>query len=356
MKFSARTIGWLVALALIGYGLVYLVRLIWFQPSNIDYFFQRLMVERLGSDYESLTELRPPFLDNFSGYDADLEHVDTAVLGERARWANVSLETLVNYPYEELSAEDRLHIDIMKQWLTQEESEAQSAFYYSPFDPAYGMQIQLPIFMTNQHPIAERTMAEDYLSRIKRWGQKFYEGERLFLQQEAIGLRLSDYQLQQSLAQIDSFLAIPPNEHPLYTTFAIKAIQSISIDPTRMNERLASEYLSQVSTMIEDYVNPAYRSIRELLASRLSQTEASGGITALPNAKTVLKRDLQRYTEGEQTLDYWLAIAQKEFQQTSSILDSLLAQAGAKGLNRGEQYQALAAAARPDSSWYQKRA
>lgn len=356
LKFSARTIGWLVALALIGYGLVYLVRLIWFQPSNIDYFFQRLMVERLGSDYESLTELRPPFLDNFSGYDADLERVDTTVLGARGRWASFSLETLGDYPYEELSAEDRLHIDIMKQWLVQEESEAKSAFYYSPFDPAYGMQIQLPIFMTNQHPIAERTMAEDYLSRIKRWGQKFSEGERLFLQQEAIGLGLSKYQLQQSISQIDSLLAISPTDHPLYTTFAIKAIQSISIDPTRMNERLASEYLSQVSTMIEDYVNPAYRSARKLLASRLEQAKKVGGITALPNAQTLLERDLQRYTEGEQTLAYWLERAQNDFQQTAKVLDSLLAQEGATGANRGEQFQSLAAVARPDSNWYQNRA
>ncbi|MEL7339005.1 MAG: DUF885 family protein [Bacteroidota bacterium] len=356
MKFSARTIGWLVALALIGYGLVYLVRLIWFQPSNIDYFFQRLMVERLGADYESLTELRPPFLDNFSGYDADLEHVDTTVLGKRARWATFSLATLNDYPYDELSAADRLHIDIMQTWLAQEESEAMSSFYYSPFDPAYGMQIQLPIFMTNQHPIAERTMAEDYLSRIKRWGQKFSEGERLFLQQEAIGMRLSDYQLRQSIAQIDSFLAIPPNEHPLYTTFALKAIQSIAIDPTRMNERLASEYLSQVNTMIEDYVNPAYRSARGLLASRLEQASERAGITALPNAQTVLERDLKRYTEGDQDINYWRELAQSEFQQTVSLLDTLLQQQGATGETRGVRFRALAAAAQPDSNWYQNRA
>lgn len=355
MKFSARILGWLLALALVGYGLVYLVRLIWFQPSNVDYFFQRLMVERLDAEYELLTAIRPPFLDNFTGYDADFSRLDTSVLAERKRWAENSSQTLAAYPYEELDAQNRLQLDIMQVWLEHEASRAANGQYYSPLEPALGTHIQLPIFMTTEHPIVERTTAEDYLSRIKRWGKKFNEVERFYLQQEAMGLRLSRYQLEQSIAQVEGLLALPSTKHPIYTTFASKARQSIARDPTSMNERLASEYLSQVSTLIERDVEPAYRSLLSLLQSRLEVQPDLGGIAALPNAKNIFQSELARYTESEQNLAYWLAIAQDEFQTVTQELDALLIQEGYEKGALGSRYRALAQTALPDSNWLASR-
>lgn len=355
MKFSAKIFAWLLALALLGYGLVYVARLIWFQPNNVEYFFQRLMVERLGDDYESLTSIRPPFLDNFSGYDADFSRIDTGVFARRARWAESSSQTLADYPYEDFTASNRLKVDILALWLEHEAIRSQHSLYYSPLDPAFGTHIQLPLFLTTQHPIAERTTAEDYLSRLKRWGQKFDQVEGFFLQQEAMGLKLSRYQLSQSISQIEALLALPPTQHPFYTTFASKASQSIAIDPTRMNERLATEYLSQVSTQVEDQIEPAYRKLLSLLKQRLETAPEVGGIAALPNAQSIYASELARYTESDQDLAYWVAIAQTEFQLVASELDSLLKVEAGLDASRGQAYLKLAQSALPDSGWLKRR-
>ncbi|MEL7531321.1 MAG: DUF885 domain-containing protein [Bacteroidota bacterium] len=355
MKFSARIFAWILALALIGYGLVYVAQLIWFQPSNVEYFFQRLMVERLGDDYEKLTSIRPPFLDNFSGYDADFSRTDTAVIGQKLRWAQSSRQTLADYPYEELTAENRLKVDILSVWLEHEATRSKHSVYYSALEPAFGAHVQLPLFLTTQHPIAEKTTAEDYLSRLKRWGQKFDQVEGFFFQQEAMGLKLSRYQLEQSIAQIEALLALESTEHPFYTTFATKASQSIAIDPTRMNERLASQYLSQVSTQVSDQVEPAYQRLLSTLQKRLATATDEGGIAALPNAQSIYAAELARYTESEEELAFWQEIAQTEFQHIAKELDSLLEVEGAGGRNRGQAYQSIAQKHLPDSTYLRSR-
>lgn len=314
------------------------------------------MIERLGDEYESLTRIRPPFLDNFSGYDADFSRSDTAVMGQRMRWAQSSLQTLADYPYEELTADNRLRVDILETWLEHEASRAKHSLYYSSLEPAFGEHVQLALFMTAQHPIAERTTAEDYLSRLKRWGQKFDEVERLFLQQEAIGLKLSRYQLAQSIAQIEALLALSPTEHPFYTTFAAKASQSIAIDPTRMNERLASQYLSQVSEQIRDRVKPAYQRLLSLLQKRLESATERGGIAALPNAQSIYEAELARYTESELGVAFWQDIAKREFKSISQELDSLLQSVGANDTRLGQAYRSIAQADWPDSSYLASRA
>ncbi len=355
MKFSARIFAWILALALIGYGLVYVVQLIWFQPSNVEYYFQRLMLERIGDDYEELTSIRPPFLDNFSGYDADFSRIDTAVLAARGRWAELSKQTIEAYPYEELTADNRLKVDILRVWLEHEAIRAKHGQYYSPLEPAYGTQIQLPLFLTTQHPIAERTTAEDYLSRLKRWGQKFDQVEGFFFQQEAMGLKLSRYQIEQSIAQIEALLTLKPTEHPFYTTFATKASQSIAIDPTRMNERLASQYLSQVSTQVEDQVAPAYRRLLSTLKKRLEAAPDLGGIAALPNAQSFYEEELALATESEEGSAYWLGIAKEEFNSIALELDSLLELVDAQGNTRGEAYREIARKDFPDSTYLSSR-
>ncbi|MEO0468858.1 MAG: DUF885 domain-containing protein [Bacteroidota bacterium] len=336
MKLTFKRISAILILALLIYAGVYVSRIIWFQPSDINVFFDRYHYSALDARPELLSEAGHSLLENFADYHSLLTDVSPEGHKRQQWFRQDNVSTLKSYETEGLSIEEAISRDVLLTYLQNEITEKDNSLYLDPLSPQGGIHTDLIHFLSYLHPVTDYETSNSYRTRIRKFEEVIAQiGERLDWQEEK-GFYPSRFQVEADLAFLEKFAAIEPLSHPLYHTFAVRATR---VDPTRMNEYQATEILESLDKHLAESLSPALSQLQQRLSDRLEQCPDSYAKVAYPAG--FFASQLGLYTDSTQSPEALHTLLTSIQQQTQSEADSLLASLPTEGESRGQRLRSL---------------
>lgn len=322
-------------LVLVAAGGVWLSKLIWFKPFNIDHFYNRVFVEYALENPEMLTSMRmlPPALDWYNDDFADASPAQDVAMMAITRDA---LETLRSYDFDSQTESQQLSTRILD-WFLDNGVRGEPYMYHNyPVNQLFGTQSSLPSFMAEQHLVTRPEEAEDYLVRLSRFDDVFAQLDESLRLREAKGIVPPTFVVDHVLNETRNFVATPAKENILYTSFEEKLAELAEItdeDRARM--------LAAAEAEITNTVYPAYRDLIEYLEYLKPKTTSDDGVWKLPDGDAFYRYALRTHTTTELDPLEVHAIGVREVESIQAEMDSILRAEGYTEGTVGERMLAL---------------
>lgn len=251
MRISFTRLSFILFVIILLYGVTWAARAIWFRPSDIEVFFNRLPYELAVQYPEKTSQVNIPQASLLLAYNSYLDEADIDKVKEKAFWQNID-NTLAGYTPQTLTPNQRFQYENLRWWSRQQAHPEGFDSFYTP----YRETLDFFYLMEVIHPINSKEEAEAYISRVKRFKVKL---DSYFGKVEAPCDSLTRSRIKQ---RFNKWVELPVSQHPLYTTFAKKAIAA---DPTLLNEAEAARLLGEVAKRIQNEISPLFQNIAESL-------------------------------------------------------------------------------------------
>jgi len=275
------------ALKWLGLGLTGLVLLagalfinVWyFKPLRIDWFYASAFAKSAIESPEMLSSLRilPRWLDF---YGSDLDDASPAADQRAADRQRDAYSTLRRYDHSARDREAQLSYDTMEYYLRLQLEGDVWRHHDFPVNQLFGMQSDLPNFMTQVHQVTDVFEARDYIARLDKFPRKFDQLIESLKLRETMGVIPPQFTVEKVLVQMRGFVAKVPKENPLYTTFKDKLDK---IPPDRMDAATRERLLADVDAAIRGSVLPAYRKLIGYMSALLPKAQGNHGAWHLPD-------------------------------------------------------------------------
>ena len=295
LKTLLKLLGALLGVVLIAVS-VFLVNLFWFRPFSIDHFYEKIFISFVLEQPELLTSLG--IAEQF-GYRRHNAHLDDASMAkvERdfANWHGY-LSELKSYDFAAQTPAQQLSTRVLTWYIESQLEGEKFRFHNYPVNQLFGVQNQTPEFLINQHRIADRRGAEDYLSRLGEVGRKFDQVLEGLALREQKGVIPPRFVIERVLTEMRSFADTPALKNPLYTNFAgkVEALPELTA-----NDKQALN--AQCAEAIQSTVVPAYRKVISFFEGQLARSTIDDGVWKLPDGDAYYRYRLQRETTTRMT-------------------------------------------------------
>ena len=149
---------------------------------------------------------------------------------------------LRRYDRSALDREAQLSYDTLEYFLRLQVEGDVWRHHDFPVNQLFGMQSDLPNFMTQVHQVTDAGEARDYIARLDKFPRKFDQLIESLKLREAKGVIPPQFTVEKVLVQMRGFVAKAPKENPLYTTFKDKLDK---IPPDRMDAATRERLLAR---------------------------------------------------------------------------------------------------------------
>ncbi|MEP7182198.1 MAG: DUF885 domain-containing protein [Betaproteobacteria bacterium] len=275
---------------------VFVVNLIWFRPFSLDLFYEKIFVTFVLENPELLTSLG--IAEQF-GYRRHNAHLDDASIAKTehdfALWHQY-LADLKSYDLAAQMPAQRLSTQVLTWFIESQLEGEQFRFHDYPVNQLWGVQSQTPEFLIQQHRIADRRGAEDYLARLGEVGRKFDQVQEGLVLREQKGVVPPRFVIERVLTEMRGFAGKPAVENPLYRHFAGKVE---ALDGVMPADRQALK--ARCVQVIESGVVPAYRKLIGFLEEQLSRATTDDGVWKLPDGDAYYAHRLRSQTTTRMT-------------------------------------------------------
>lgn len=331
---------WLrTALMALLFAVVILSTQTWFfKPLKLEWFYTRAFASLALDSPELLTDLGmlPSWLDFHSHRLDDASPAHERVIADEIR---ADMAVLEEYDRNALKRDDQLSYDTLHFYLRTELEGEPFIRHYFAFNPAYGVQSNLPEFMAEMHQVRNKKDAQAYIARLRLFPRKFaqtLEGTRL---SEAQGIMLPRFAVERVLEQMQAYTSMPAREHQLYIGLRNKlaAIPIAEMDaPTR------SALLAEAEAAIRYQVYPAYAMVIAHYAEQLPRLEKNDGAWSLPNGDAYYAWAVRKHTTTDLTPKQVHELGLAEVAKVGAQMDKILQAHGLKEGSIGARVQQLA--------------
>ncbi|SES70592.1 DUF885 domain-containing protein [Anaerobranca gottschalkii] len=303
--------------------IIWLIRLLYFKPVNINHFFERVMLKFALRYPEILTMIR--VLEKFGIYSHNkkLNNLSDKFIQKEIKRIEREFQILKSYDRESLSDKDRLSYDIME-WFLGDSVEGGKYKYHSyPVNQLFGVQNQLPSFMVSFHQINTLRDAKHYIIRLKKFKKAFMEVEEGIEIREKKNIIPPLFVIEKVLMEMENFIMTPAEENILYKNMEKKLKKLNKISP-----KVQEELLEKTKKAIKDDVYPAY----EILINCFKRLKPKGvkdvGVWNLPNGDQYYQYLLKHYTTTELTAEEIYNIGIKEVERIQGEIKDILTRLG----------------------------
>ncbi|HST12251.1 MAG TPA: DUF885 domain-containing protein, partial [Terriglobales bacterium] len=294
-KTVFKTLGALLAVALLA-AAVFLVNLIWFRPFSLNLFYEKTFITFVLENPELLTSIGVAEQFGYRRHNAHLDDVSIAKADhDFALWRGY-LADLKSYDLAAQSAEQLLSTRVLTWFIADVLDGERFRFHDYPVSQHFGVQSQTPDFLINQHRIADRRGAEDYLLRLGEVGRKFDQVLEGLTVREKRGVVPPRFVIDRVLAEMRGFAGKPAVENPLYKHFASK-VQTLP-ELTAADKQALEARCAEV---IERGVVPAYRKLIAFFEGLLTRSTTDDGVWKLPDGDAYYAYRLRSATTTRMT-------------------------------------------------------
>ena len=164
-------------LGLLGAGLVagsiVVVNLLWFRPFSLNLFYEKIFVRLCSENPELLTSLGIAEQFGYRRHNAHLDDASPAKVDRDFARLHENLSDLKAYDFATQSPAQQLSTRVLTWYLENELEGEKFRFHDYPVNQLFGVQSDTPDFLIQQHRIADRRGAEDYVARLGEIPRKF---------------------------------------------------------------------------------------------------------------------------------------------------------------------------------------
>jgi uncharacterized protein (DUF885 family) len=263
--------------------------------------------------------------------------------GRRAALARRGLEELSRIPGDSMTPVQRTSAALLEWALNNTVASAEFATHSYVFDQFNGLQLDLVNHLTSGHPIRNRRDVENYLTRLPLVAPLLDRGIAEARVGASAGIIAPRFILERTIEQLDGFLKDAPGTNPLVATLDERIGQ--------LGESIAAtdrqSFVAAAEKITSQSVLPAYRRVRDFLASQLPQSTDDAGVWRLPRGDAFYARALQTYTTTTLSADEIHAIGLREVARLEGEMDGILTQLGYTSGTVNARYAQLEAALQP---------
>ncbi|MCX6129369.1 MAG: DUF885 domain-containing protein [Proteobacteria bacterium] len=280
------------ALAVFLAGGVFVSKLIWFKPFQIDHFFDRVFLLQAFNKPEMLTQIHMLEQYGISFHQSKLDD-ESQKAGERQReFLRDSIAILNSYQRENLSYDQALSFDIYHWYLTHSLKTADQWRYHNyPVNQLFGVQNNFPSFMESSHPVTKESEARDYIARLSKLGLKFEQLMEGLKIRESKSIIPPSFVIDKVLEEMQAFVASKPEDNILYKALANKMLKS-----GKFSELDQAHWLDQAKTQLVQNVYPAYQSYIDYFTRLRTLSTNDAGVWKFPDGDLYYAHALESQT------------------------------------------------------------
>ncbi|GAH03349.1 unnamed protein product, partial [marine sediment metagenome] len=196
---------------------VFLIPTLWLKPWVINHFYTRVFTRFVLRRPMLLSSLRLLEPIGLQFHNDGLDDLSVEFNLKEARWFDRQLKILRSYDRDGMDEAGRLSYDILE-WFMVDVQEGNRYMYHNyPVNQRGGIHINLLDFMVNTHRVDGLRGAEQYVTRVSRFGVAFdqvLDGLKL---REEKGIVPPLFVIQHVLKEMNDLIAVEPSENVLYT-------------------------------------------------------------------------------------------------------------------------------------------
>jgi uncharacterized protein (DUF885 family) len=256
------------------------------RPCSFNHAVERITLQSLMGDPEMLTYLG--FIDNtlLDFHSGKLTDSSPAHERESREMAKKGLVLLQGYDRSGLSRQEQLTDDIFSRYLRDQVESERFPYHLNnvncptpyPVNQLFGVQSEVPAFLESMHRITGKKSADRYIQRLRAFRVKFDQVLESLRMREAMKAIPPRFVVTKVINQMESFIAAPPSENILYTSFAAKIDACRTIDREE-REKLKKQALQDISST----VYPAYGKLIAYMKDLKMKTGTDDGVWKLPD-------------------------------------------------------------------------
>ncbi|HEX5687883.1 MAG TPA: DUF885 domain-containing protein [Ideonella sp.] len=332
-KTIFRTLAGLIAAALLLVA-IFVVNLVWFRPFSLNHFYEKVFVAFMLDNPELLTMMGVAEQFGYRRHNAHLnDESDAKAQRDFAQWRQ-NLADLKAYDLDRQTEEQRLSTRVLT-WFIESQLEGERFRLHNyPVNQLFGVQSQTPDFLINQHRIADRRGADDYLARLGEIGRKFDQVQEGLVLREQKGIVPPRFVIERVLAEMRGFAGKPSAENPLCVNFKTKveALTDVGAADKPGLEARCPELVDQV-------VRPAYQKLITFFEGQLTRATTDDGVWKLPDGDAYYAYRVRRETTSTMTPQQVHELGGSEVARIESEMKAILT---AQGQLQGDETAAQA--------------
>ena len=335
MRRALRITAVAAAVMLLGLG-VFLVPTIWGKPWSIEHFYTRVFLELLLRHPMLLSQLRVLEPYGIRSHNQKLDDFSVEFMQQESEAARTNLRTLRRYAPESQTADQRFSSAVLDWFLQNIVDGEPFQFHDYPLNQLDGVQVTLPDFMLNVHPLYDARDAEDYVARLTRFGTAIDQVIASVRARAERGIVPPRFVVLRVRGQVETFRKGGADENVLLSSFAkrIGAIERLSPD--------ARDQLTQaVRNQIEVVVLPAWQRLAEYLPELQAQTTEDVGAWKHPEGSLYYGWALRSHTTTSRSADEIHTIGLREVERIQGEMRSILANEGLDATDLGATLRGL---------------
>lgn len=289
---------WIIILTVLlgAVGGYFLARLLWFKPVTIEQFYDRVNIDMNQQPPAWMTQLGIFEQFGLREHNSRLNDLSPNAQLAYAELLRNTYELFNSYDTSGLSAAERTSYAVLEHYLTTELAGLAWQRHDYPINPFNGVQSSLPGYLL-QLEITDSGSAEHYVASLGKISEQFTWLQQDLQERAAQGLIAPDFVLQESITQIENFLAGGPASNLLLKSFEQK------LEAAGMNFEARLSFYDQTRALLQTEIYPAYQDLLQTLRDLLPQAYPNAGVWQLPGGAEYYDYLITKYTTHSLTAD-----------------------------------------------------
>ncbi len=297
---------------------IWLAKLVWFKPFNINHFFERVYIEFLWEDPEALSQtgVLEPF--GISSYKSELTDISPSYTLRQAEVGKDNLRLLKRYDREKLNEADKVSYDVLQWFLEVGVAGEPFLFHDYPVTHISGPHVDVPRFMRS-HPLNTKADIENYLKRMVAIEDKFGSLIDALEYRRKAGIVAPTFILKKAIEYCRSMTESETAEATFYQHFE-QQVSGIAL----LNPKSKQAYLDECKKQVTEGVIPAYKRLEGYLFQLEQNSLSIAGVWQMPQGDEYYQFCLLQNTGSSNSADELYEMAKMEMNRLKGELKILM--------------------------------
>jgi uncharacterized protein (DUF885 family) len=310
-----------IFLGLLALFIIYfIVSLFWGKPISISLLYNRVFLSFLTRSPELLTQLGMLEGLGINFHNARLGDESEKSYSKMYQSTEKNLHILKSYNRKHQTASQLLSTDIASWFIDDIVQGKEFRHHAYPFNQMFGVQNELPAFMTTIHPVNNLSNARNYIKRLRRFDVKLGQVLNGVKIRESEGVVPPRFVVQKVLEEMRNFTAGKPTTNALYTVYKDK------IDKLKLFKKQKIGLLANCEKAIKDVVYPTYQKLIEYHVHAEKVATNDDGVWKLPKGDKYYAHTLRSNTTTDLTPAEVYEIGLKEVARIEKEMKTILKQ------------------------------
>ena len=233
-----------------------------------------------------------------------------------------TLAALHSYNRNKLSTKNQLTYDVLEDYLISLKKSSKYALYDEPLSPLTGTQAQLPVLLS-EYQFFDTSDIETYLKLLEKTPAYFQDILEFEQAKSKAGLFMADYSADDIINECQAFIDMGL-ENYLYSSFE-ERLNALS-SSIGLTEKEILSYKDKNTAVIQNYVFPAYSSLKEGILRLRGTGKNKNGLCYLPDGNNYYKSIVAGETGSKRSIPELQELTKKQIAQDLHDIQSVLSE------------------------------